>query len=84
MVPQVLQPPGSSSRRHALSCVQGLQATMMATIQQGHQCSLQPASVLPVLAQDTVLFADTVKRNILYGRPGASNEEIDRAAGQCL
>lgn len=45
---------------------------------------MHPASVLPALAQDTVLFADTVKRNILYGRPGASDEEIDRAAGQSL
>ena len=33
------------------------------------------------LVQDTVLFADTVKRNILYGRPSASDEDIDRAAG---
>ncbi|CAK0783343.1 hypothetical protein CVIRNUC_006542 [Coccomyxa viridis] len=33
-----------------------------------------------VVPQDTVLFADTVRRNIRYGRPGASDEEIDRAA----
>ena len=43
---------------------------------------MQPFSWLTVLTQDTVLFADTVKRNILYGRPSASDEEIDRAAGQ--
>lgn len=29
-----------------------------------------------------MLFADSVKRNILYGRPDATDEDIDRAAGQ--
>ena len=67
---------------HAPLCCLTLQF-VFAGFQKGHHCSIQPASLLPVLAQDTVLFADTVKRNILYGRPGASDDEIDRAAGQC-
>ena len=43
---------------------------------------MQPADHAAVLVQDTVLFADTVKRNILYGRPSASDEDIDQAAGE--
>ncbi|HAB16467.1 MAG TPA: ABC transporter ATP-binding protein [Verrucomicrobiota bacterium] len=30
--------------------------------------------------QDTVLFRGTVRENIAYGRPGATNEEIEKAA----
>jgi ATP-binding cassette subfamily B protein len=33
-----------------------------------------------VVPQDTVLFNDTILYNISYGRPGASVEEIERAA----
>ena len=33
-----------------------------------------------VVPQDTVLFNDTVAANIAYGRPGASQEEIEAAA----
>ncbi len=33
-----------------------------------------------VVPQDTVLFNDTIFYNIAYGRPGASVEEIERAA----
>ena len=45
-------------------------------------CLHAPCTSSVFLVQDTVLFADTVRRNIRYGRPGASDEEIDRAAGQ--
>ena len=33
-----------------------------------------------VVPQDTVLFNDTIRYNIAYGRPGASQEEIEAAA----
>jgi ATP-binding cassette, subfamily B, heavy metal transporter len=33
-----------------------------------------------VVPQDTVLFNDTIGYNIAYGRPGASREDIERAA----
>ncbi len=33
-----------------------------------------------VVTQETILFDDTVKSNIAYGRPGASDAEIDAAA----
>lgn len=37
-------------------------------------------AVLGLVPQDTVLFNDTIAANIAYGRPGASMEEIRRAA----
>ena len=33
-----------------------------------------------VVQQDVFLFADTVRENIRYGRPGASDEEVEAAA----
>ena len=42
------------------------------------QASLRAA--IGVVPQDTVLFNDTLKYNIAYGRPGASEEEIVEAA----
>lgn len=33
-----------------------------------------------VVPQDTVLFNDTIRYNIAYGRPGATQEEIEHAA----
>ena len=33
-----------------------------------------------IVPQDTVLFNDTIRYNIAYGRPGASDDDIDRAA----
>ncbi len=33
-----------------------------------------------MVPQDTVLFNDTIAYNIRYGRPGASDEEVERAA----
>jgi ATP-binding cassette subfamily B protein len=33
-----------------------------------------------VVPQDTVLFNDTIRYNIAYGRPGASQEEVEQAA----
>lgn len=42
------------------------------------QASLRAA--IGVVPQDTVLFNDTVRYNIGYGRPGASQEEIEHAA----
>ncbi|RYJ01153.1 MAG: ABC transporter ATP-binding protein/permease, partial [Acetobacteraceae bacterium] len=42
------------------------------------QASLRAA--IGVVPQDTVLFNDTIRYNIAYGRPGASEEEIVAAA----
>jgi len=45
--------------------------------------TVQQASVrqaIGIVPQDTVLFNDTVAYNIAYGRPGASQEEIENAA----
>jgi ATP-binding cassette subfamily B protein len=42
------------------------------------QASLRAA--IGVVPQDTVLFNDTIRYNIAYGRPGASQAEIERAA----
>jgi ATP-binding cassette subfamily B protein len=36
--------------------------------------------VIGVVPQDTVLFNDSIYYNIAYGRPGASREEVERAA----
>ena len=41
-------------------------------------CSLR--SKIGVVQQDVYLFSGTVKENIAYGRPGASEEEIEEAA----
>lgn len=35
---------------------------------------------IAIVPQDTVLFNDTIYYNILYGHPGASREEVERAA----
>ena len=35
---------------------------------------------IAVVNQDTFLFSTTVRENILYGRPDASHEEVERAA----
>jgi len=35
---------------------------------------------LGIVTQDTILFHDTVRNNIAYGRPDASNEDIEAAA----
>jgi len=37
-------------------------------------------TAIGVVPQDTVLFNDTIRYNIAYGRPGASQEEIEHAA----
>jgi ATP-binding cassette subfamily B protein len=37
-------------------------------------------AAIGVVPQDTVLFNDTIAYNIAYGRPGASQAEIERAA----
>ena len=42
------------------------------------QNSLRAA--IGVVPQDTVLFNDTIRYNIAYGRPGASQEEVEQAA----
>src|SRR5690606_34713876 len=42
------------------------------------QASLRQA--VGIVPQDTVLFNDTIRYNIRYGRPGASDEEVARAA----
>ena len=35
---------------------------------------------IALVTQDTVLFDDTIAANIAYGRPGASREDVERAA----
>jgi len=42
------------------------------------QSSLRAA--IGIVPQDTVLFNDTIRYNVAYGRPGASRDEIERAA----
>jgi len=42
------------------------------------QASLRAA--IGIVPQDTVLFNDTIRYNVRYGRPGASDEEIEQAA----
>ena len=42
------------------------------------QASLRAA--IGIVPQDTVLFNDTIYHNVAYGRPGASREEVERAA----
>src|SRR5690606_25377684 len=42
------------------------------------QDSLRAA--IGIVPQDTVLFNDTIQYNIAYGRPGATVDEIERAA----
>ncbi len=37
-------------------------------------------ATIGVVPQDTVLFNDTIRYNIAYGRPGTSQEEIEHAA----
>ena len=37
-------------------------------------------AALGLVPQDTVLFNDTIRANIAYGRPGASQQEIEAAA----
>jgi len=49
-------------------------------IRQVSQASLRAA--IGLVPQDTVLFNDTIKSNIAYGRPGASDAEIEHAARQ--
>ena len=44
------------------------------------QDSLRAA--IGVVPQDTVLFSDTIRYNIAYGRPGAGTEAIEHAARQ--
>lgn len=39
---------------------------------------------IAVLLQDTVLFSGTVRENIAYGRPGATEAQIIRAADEAL
>ena len=47
-------------------------------VREVRQDSLRRA--IGVVPQDTVLFNDTIRYNIAYGRPGASLEEIEQAA----
>ena len=47
-------------------------------VRQITQQSLRAA--IGVVPQDTVLFNDTIRYNIAYGRPGATDQEIENAA----
>jgi ATP-binding cassette subfamily B protein len=42
----------------------------------------QLRAMIAVVSQDTVLFNDTLERNILFARPGASKAELERAIGR--
>jgi ABC-type multidrug transport system fused ATPase/permease subunit len=44
----------------------------------------QRGSRVAVLLQDTVLFSGTIRDNIAYGRPGATEEQILQAADEAL
>jgi len=37
---------------------------------------------IAIVTQETILFNDTIRANIVYGKPGASVEEVERAAVQ--
>jgi ABC-type multidrug transport system fused ATPase/permease subunit len=39
---------------------------------------------MAIVPQDVLLFAGTIKENIAYGRPGASEEEMLRAFPKVL
>lgn len=54
-------------------CLEGI------NVKELQQASLR--SAVAVVPQDTVLFADTILRNIRYGRPSATFQDIERAAG---
>ena len=41
-------------------------------------------SQIAIVTQETILFNDTVRNNICYGRPGVSEEEIRRAAAAAM
>ena len=47
-------------------------------VRQVTQSSLRRA--IGIVQQDVFLFADTIRENIRYGRPGASDEEVEAAA----
>ncbi|WP_142849289.1 ABC transporter ATP-binding protein/permease [Telmatospirillum sp. J64-1] len=47
-------------------------------IREVRQASLRAA--IGIVPQDTVLFNDTIAYNIAYGRPGATREEVEKAA----
>ncbi|MFT8245986.1 ABCB family ABC transporter ATP-binding protein/permease [Roseomonas sp. BN140053] len=47
-------------------------------VREATQASVRAA--IGVVPQDTVLFNDTIRYNIAYGRPGASQEEVEAAA----
>jgi ATP-binding cassette subfamily B protein len=38
------------------------------------------ADAIGIVTQETYLFHDTIRRNLLYGRPGATQEEMEAAA----
>jgi len=38
------------------------------------------ADSIGIVTQETYLFHDTIRRNLMYGRPGASQEELEHAA----
>ena len=45
------------------------------------QCTLRSLrSQIGIVSQDTVLFDDTVKNNIAYGRAGATDQDVEKAA----
>ncbi len=38
------------------------------------------ADAIGIVTQETYLFHDTIRRNLMYGRPGASQEDLEAAA----
>ncbi|VDM72774.1 unnamed protein product, partial [Strongylus vulgaris] len=43
-------------------------------------CRLLSAQVVGLISQEPVLFATTIEENIRYGRPGATDQEVVKAA----
>ena len=53
-------------------------ASMMAGALSGCGSTDETAYRIGIVQQDVFLFADTILENIRYGRPGASDEEVER------
>ena len=76
--PARASPPSAACCSASTMCTGGRVLIDGQDIRDVTQDSLRAA--IGVVPQDTVLFNDTIRYNIAYGRPGASQEEIEHAA----